>query len=208
MSQVNTKDRIMQAALKLFMEQGYQKTSIARIETEAGLVPRAGAFYRHFDGKQALLMEIAKSSVSETPEDFGLDRLADFGDTRSELVAIARKYEEAMIRQKPFARLIEEIRLLDFGDELQDELNADMMAGLVEWISEKPAAKGLSQKQMAALLISVFGGWLFYIFKVQQDVTLDPLDRDTMLDEWATRWAAMLDAAQRPSSGAKGAGKT
>jgi AcrR family transcriptional regulator len=196
MSKVNTKDRIMQAALKLFMEQGYQSTSIAHIETEAGLVPRAGSFYRHFDSKQELLVEIAKSYVSETPEEFGLDRLSDFGDTRSELVAIALKYEEAMIRQKPFARLIEEIRLLDFGTDLQDELNTNMMVGLVAWISEKPAAKGLSQKQIAALLISVFGGWLFYIYKVQQDVTVDPLDRNTMLDEWATRWASTLDTAR------------
>ena len=61
MPQVNTKDRIVQAALKLFMAQGYQKSSIARIETEAGLVPRAGAFYRHFDSKQTLLVEIAKA---------------------------------------------------------------------------------------------------------------------------------------------------
>ncbi len=68
-------------------------------------------------------MEVAKSYVSETLEGFGLDRLADFGDTRSELVASALKYEEAMIRQKPFARLIEEIRLLDFGADLQDELD-------------------------------------------------------------------------------------
>ncbi|NQV68979.1 MAG: helix-turn-helix transcriptional regulator [Pseudohongiella sp.] len=186
----------MQAALKLFMEQGFQKTSIARIETEAGLVPRAGAFYRHFDGKQALLIEIAKSYVSETPEDFGLDRLADFGDTRSELVAIALKYEEAMIRQKPFARLIEEIRLLDFGADLQGELDADMMVGLAAWISAKPVAKDLSEKQLAALLISVFGGWLFYIFKVQQDAATDLLERDTMLDEWATRWASILDTAR------------
>lgn len=196
MSKVNTKDRIMQAALKLFLERGYQKTSIAGIETEAGLVPRAGAFYRHFDGKQALLVEMAKAFVSETPEDFGFDRLADFGDTRSELVAIALKYEEAMIRQKPFARLIEEIRLLDFGAELQDELDTDMMAGFVVWLSEKPAAKGLSQKQIAALLISVFGGWLFYIHKVQQDANVDALDRDTMLDEWASRWASILDTAK------------
>jgi AcrR family transcriptional regulator len=197
MKKVNTKDRIMQAALKLFLEQGYQKTSIARIETEAGLVSRAGAFYRHFEGKQALLVEIAKASVSDTPEDFGLERLADFGDTRSELVAVALKYEEAMIRQKPFARLIDEIRLLDFGAELQDELDADMLAGLAAWLSEKPAAKGLSQKQIAALLISVFGGWLFYIFKVQQqDAAVNPLDRDTMLGEWATRWASILDSAR------------
>ncbi len=180
----------------MFLEQGYQKTSIAGIETEAGLAPRAGAFYRHFDGKQALLMEIAKAYVSETPEDFGLDRLADFGDTRSELIAIALKYEEAMTRQKPFLRLIEEIRLLDFGTDLQDELDAAMMIGLASWISEKPAAKGLSEKQLAALLINVFGGWLFYIYKVQQNVTTDVLDRDTMLDEWATGWATMLDTAR------------
>jgi AcrR family transcriptional regulator len=194
MSQVNTKDRIMQAALKLFLEKGYQKTSIAAIETEAGLAPRAGAFYRHFDGKQAMLAEIAKATVSETPEDFGLDRLADFGDTRSELVAIALKYEEAMIKQKPFARLIEEIRLLDFGAELQDDLDGNMMAGYVAWLSKKPAAKGMSQKQMAALLISVIGGWIFYIHKVQQAATVELLDRDTMLDDWATRWASILDS--------------
>ena len=194
MAKVNTKDRIMQAALELFLEQGYQKTSIARIETEAGLAPRAGAFYRHFDSKETLLVELARAYVSETPEDFGLDRLAAFGDTRSELVAIALKYEEAMIRQKPFARLIEEIRLLDFGADLQDELNTDMMVGLMAWISDKPAGKDLSDKQAAALLISVFGGWLFYLFKAQQDVTLDPLDRDTMLDGWATLWASILDA--------------
>jgi AcrR family transcriptional regulator len=182
----------MEAALELFMAQGYQKTSIARIETEAGLVPRAGAFYRHFDSKQALLVEVAKSYVSETPEDFGLDRLADFGDTRSELVAIALKYEEAMIRQKPFARLIEEIRLLDFGADLQDELNTEMMVALAAWMRGKPAAQGLSRKQISALVVSVLGGWLYYLSMVRQGMAVDRL-RDTLLDEWATLWASILD---------------
>ena len=195
MSRVNTKDRILQAALKLFMAQGYQKTSIASIETEAGLVPRAGAFYRHFDSKQMLLIEIARSHVSETPEDFGLARLADFGNTRSELIAIALKYEEAMIRQKPFARLIEEIRLLDFGADLQDELDTDMMAALVAWTKGKPAARGMSRKQTSALVISVFGGWLFFLSMAKRDMAMDPL-RDTLLEEWATLWASILDSAR------------
>lgn len=112
-------------------------------------------------------MEIAKAYVSETPEDFGLERLADFGDTRSELVAITLKYEEAMIQQKPFARLIEEIRLLDFGSDLEEKLNADMMVGLAEWISKKPAAEGLSQDQLAALIINVFGVWGLAVLHLQ-----------------------------------------
>ena len=195
MTQVNTKDRIMQAALKLFLEHGYQKTSIARIETEAGLVPRAGAFYRHFESKQALLLEGAKTYVSETPTDFGLDRLADFGDTRAELVAIALKYEAAMIRQKPFARLIEELRLLDDGADLQEELNSDMRDALVAWASGKPATRGLSETQISVLIFSVFGGWLFYMSMAERDTNIATL-RDTMLNEWATLWASILDAPQ------------
>jgi AcrR family transcriptional regulator len=192
MSRVNTKERIMQAALKLFVERGYQKTSIAQIETEAGLVPRAGAFYRHFEGKQSLLAEIAKTYVSETPQQFGLEQLADFGDTRSELIAIALKYEEAMNRQKPFTRLIEEVRLLDFGTDLQEELDTEMMVGLAEWVRGKPAAKHLSTMQISALVISVFGGWLFYLSMVQRGAPVERI-RDALLDEWATRWASMLD---------------
>jgi AcrR family transcriptional regulator len=194
MSRVNTRDRIAQAALKLFMEEGYQKTSIARIETEAGLAPRAGAFYRHFDSKQALLVEVVRAHVSETPESFGLDRLADFGDTRSELVAIALKYEEAMVRQRPYARLIEEVRLLGFGAELQQALDTDMMRGLKAWIRGKRAAEGLDGEQTSALIISVIGGWLFYLSMVRQGASVEGL-RDTLLDEWATRWAGVLDSA-------------
>jgi AcrR family transcriptional regulator len=189
---VNTRERIMQAALKLFRENGYQKTSIGKIETEAGLVPRAGAFYRHFDSKQTLLSEVVKAHVSETPEDFGLDRIADYGDTRAELVAIAQKYEEAMNRQKPYARLIEEVRLLEFGDTLQQELDSSMMEALSDWVRGKPAAKGLSGKRRAALLINVFGGWLFYLVQLRQGAEVEAL-RDTLLNDWASHWAAVLD---------------
>ncbi len=195
MAKVNTRDRILEAALKLFRDHGFQKTSIARIETEAGLAPRAGAFYRHFASKQALLVELARKHVSETPEGFGLDTLADFGDTRSELIAIALKYEEAMVRQKPFARLIDEIRLLEFGADLQQQLDADMMNALAAWIRGKPAANSQTEQQTSALVINVFGSWLYYLSLVQRDESVGRL-RDILLDDWATRWASVLDTAR------------
>jgi hypothetical protein len=102
-----------------------------------------------------------------------------------------------MIRQKPYARLIEEVRLLDFGADLQDELDADMMVGLEAWIKGKPAAKALSRKQRAGLIINVLGGWLFYLSMVERGTTVLPL-RDTLLDQWATLWASILNTARRP----------
>lgn len=195
MPRANTRDRIREAALRLFLADGYQKTSIARIETEAGLAPRAGAFYRHFESKEALLTDLARSArLAESPEEFGLGELAAFGDTRSELVAIALKYEEASKRTRPFTRLIDEIRVLKVGHELESELNEAMATALAAWLQTKPAGAGLSPARLSALVFNVFGGWLFYLTKVEQGVALDPVDRDVLLDEWATRWAEILDA--------------
>ena len=189
----NTRDRILDAALELFLERGYQGTSIARIETKAGLVPRAGAFYRHFDSKRTVFVELAKARVSESPEEFGLGSLADFGDTRAELVAIALKYEEATARQEPFEKLIVEMRDLDFGDELQTEIDRAMIDGLAGWLRNKNAAAELNDTELTTLLFSVLGGWLYYLSMVRKGSPVRDL-RDALLDDWASRWATILDA--------------
>lgn len=117
MNYVNTRGRIKAAALPLFAKDGFAGTSIAAIETAAGLAPRAGAFYRHFPGKEALM----------------------------------------------------------------------------EWVATKAAARGLDTERLAALTLNVFGSWLYYLTKRQQGVDLAVLDRDTVLEDWATRWSNMLD---------------
>ena len=60
--------------------------------------------------------------------------------------------------------------------------------------SPKPAAVDMSASRRAALVISVFGSWLFYLAQVRKGADLSGL-RDTLLEEWATRWAAELDSA-------------
>ena len=68
-----------------------------------------------------------------------------------------------------------------------------MAAALVAWIRDKPAADGLSEEQLVVLVITVFGGWLFYLSLIERGVSAGPLDRDTMLSEWASLWASFLD---------------
>ncbi|HSM29374.1 MAG TPA: helix-turn-helix domain-containing protein [Woeseiaceae bacterium] len=193
MSRVNTRERIKAAALPLFAERGFAGTSIAAIETAAGLAPRAGAFYRHFESKEALFEELARERITETPGEFDFEGLKAFGDTRAELVALARRFEIAAERQRPYLRLIEESRVTESGRSFEQGANDAMLRALMDWVATKTAAEGLDTGRLAALTMNVFGSWLFYLTKRQQGVELAALDRDTLLEDWATRWSGTLD---------------
>ena len=194
MSSVNTRERIKAAALPLFAERGFAATSIAAIESAAGLAPRAGAFYRHFPSKEALFEELAREHITETPDEFDFEGLEGFGDTRAELVALARRFELAAERQRPYLRVIEEIRLTPAGRAFEQQANDAMLQALMEWVARKPAAAGLGKARLAALTLDVFGSWLFYLGKRQQGIELDAVSRDVLLDDWANRWSGSLDS--------------
>ena len=195
MQRVNTRERIKAAALPLFAERGFAGTSIAAIESAAGLAPRAGAFYRHFESKEALFEELAAERVTETPDEFDFEGLRAFGDTRAELVALARRFEVAAERQKPYLRLIEEARLTAAGRTFEQRANEAMLDALMGWVGGKPAARGLDPAGLAALTIEIFGSWLFYLSKRQQGIELAALDRGTLLEDWTGRWSGLLDRA-------------
>ena len=194
MSRVNTRDRIKEAALPLFAQRGFAATSIAAIETAAGLAPRAGAFYRHFPSKEALFEELARERITETPDEFDFEGLRAFGDTRAELLSLARRFEIAAERQQPYLRLIEEIRMTASGRSFERQANDAMLRALMDWVAAKPAAGALQPARLAALTLEVFSGWLFYLSKRQQGIDLALLDRDTLLEDSATRWSGVLDA--------------
>lgn len=196
MTRVNTtRERIKAAALNLFAEQGYAGTSIAAIETAAGLAPRAGAFYRHFPGKQALFEELARERITETPDEFDFDGLKAFGDTRAELISLARQFETAAERQRPFLRLIGEIRLTESGRSFEQEANEAMLQALMNWVATKPAGEKLDSEDLAALTMNVFGSWLYYLTKRQQGIDLVSVDRGSLLENWAGTWSAILDVS-------------
>jgi AcrR family transcriptional regulator len=64
-----TRTHILQAAQKLFAQNGYDATGVAEICTAAGV--SKGAFYHHFPTKQVLFLELLKNWLS------GLDTLMD-----------------------------------------------------------------------------------------------------------------------------------
>jgi AcrR family transcriptional regulator len=188
----DTRTRIREAALTLFVEKGYGNTSIADIERAAGLAPRTGGFYRHFPSKADLAVEIGETSIIETRQELGLDVLP-LGDTRAELVLIAKGYLQAFQRQAPLAGLIAEVRHLEKIRKLEDRVNRDLLEALTGWLAGKPFARGKSEAALVALALSIFGGWIFYLTKRGSAAAPVELTDSFMTDEWADLWTGILE---------------
>ena len=91
-----TRDRLVDAAIAVFVEQGFGQASVTEIAERAGI--SGPAVYKHFDGKADLLIEAARRSLDSsfaadlspaprTPVDIALQWLSDdFAPTRRLLV--------------------------------------------------------------------------------------------------------------------------
>lgn len=69
-----TRERILDEALRLFAERGYERTSVGDIQEAAGLAFGSGALYKHFPSKQAVL-------------EAGLERFIERSDREQEAFA-------------------------------------------------------------------------------------------------------------------------
>jgi AcrR family transcriptional regulator len=78
----NTRERILVASLELFLERGFDGTTISDIERAVGLAAGTGSFYRHFPSKEEVFVASVERSATEYIEEFlgmlgELDRIDD-----------------------------------------------------------------------------------------------------------------------------------
>lgn len=188
-----TRESLIEAGARLFAKVGYQRTSIGAIEEEAGLSPRAGGFYRHFKSKEELLLELANLKL-ETPAKLGLDQILPLGNTRAELIYIARAYDRLNRAGGPLARTIHaEAGRIPRLAKLLQSANSELFTGLIDWLLHKPCAKSLTPPQIGELVFIIFGGWLFFIGRQDQIIGAAQPNPEALLSNWATHWADYLD---------------
>ena len=72
MKQEDTKQKILDKALELFSEYGYDSVSVGQIAQAVGI--KAPSLYNHFPGKQAIFDAIVESTAARYAE--GTDRLS------------------------------------------------------------------------------------------------------------------------------------
>jgi AcrR family transcriptional regulator len=103
----STRERLLRSAIRLFAENGFAGTTVGDIERDAGLTPRGGGFYRHFESKEDVLTAAVDAQISQSDETQAALSLLPFSDLRSELTIVCRWLLGAIDGQRHLLQVVE-----------------------------------------------------------------------------------------------------
>jgi AcrR family transcriptional regulator len=152
----STPDRLMDAALKLFAEQGSKATTVGAIESEAGMAPRSGALYQHFKGKQELLEAALDRELAGMDELTHAIAMFPLGDLRAELTMLARWNLASLDQRAALTRFVRrEADLLPqrLRSKLYDRLVAKPYAEIVAWLDSRFREAGIEPPDLDVLAL-------------------------------------------------------
>jgi AcrR family transcriptional regulator len=109
-----TRQRLIEAGMRLFAERGFRATAVGDIEAAVGLQPRRGALYKHFPSKLALLEAGVQMHLDRTAAgaaEIGEIDLGALGSDREQLrivvLEIGRWFLTEMDSMKDLTRVLE-----------------------------------------------------------------------------------------------------
>jgi AcrR family transcriptional regulator len=158
--QPDARGRLEQAALELYLESGFDQTTVAEIATRAGLTERT--FYRYFSDKRevlfsgaAMLQELLVASVSDAPAGLApIDVVAHALDAAGQLLgtrpAWSRQRQE-VIMANPELQERELIKMAALAGAIAEGLRA---RGVGEPTASLTAESGIAVFKVA------FGQWV------------------------------------------------
>ncbi|MFV9506239.1 MAG: TetR/AcrR family transcriptional regulator [Oscillochloridaceae bacterium umkhey_bin13] len=157
-----SRERIVEAALQLFAEHGYERTSVKQIAATAGVAQ--GLLYSHFVSKEALLRAIFEQSVADVQESFARAAAGQGSPVERQVRAAFAVLQE----REAFWRLSYGVRLqrsvvAALGNDLHDwtaQIRTQLEAAFHERGSSSPSVE-------AAVLFALIDG-------VAQHYLLDP----------------------------------
>lgn len=147
-----TRERILDSALRLFADRGYEATSIGEIEIDAGLAPRSGGLYKHFPSKRALIDAALAERFGQMDVIDERVELIPPGDLRGELELLARLALDELESEHELCRLV-----MKEGERFPELADA-FHAGIVErghriasaWLANRSAALELELADIEA----------------------------------------------------------
>ncbi len=181
-----TRERIIDQAMHLFSQHGYAATSVAKIESAAGLTPGAGGLYHHFNSKEAVLaagIERQLARLDALREIRGV--LTPLGDVKAELILIARYILTELDSESELLRILasEARNRPQMLTTAVDQLVHSTFEGFATWITERsePSIPNADARAIAAV-----GLGSLLSSRLLRDVLGIPaqVDDETLVDTW------------------------
>jgi AcrR family transcriptional regulator len=190
-----TRERIVEEAMRLFSENGYAATSIAKIEAAAGLTPGAGGIYHHFASKEAVLAAGIERQLGRLGALREIRQiLGSLGDVKAELTLTARYALAELDSEAEMLRILAS----DARNRPQiltsavDELVSSTFAGFAAWIRERSDRPMAEEEAMA---IATVGLGSLLSSRLLRDVLGVPaqVDDGALVDTWVGLMIAALN---------------
>lgn len=193
-----TSARILDVALGLFAERGYSGTTVGDIEAAAGLAPRSGALYQHFEGKEEVLRACVEKHVEELARMQDAMEMLPLGDLRAELLLMGRWNLADLARRQPLYRFLwkEGDRFPDLRDRLGEAFVEKPLRRVAEWLRQRAAEAGVPEPDCEALTLVIVQSMAAYrsLESLYGHPPLD-VDEERFLDAWVEVCLAIVERA-------------
>jgi AcrR family transcriptional regulator len=193
----STRERLVRAAMRLFAERGYGRTTMGDIEAAAGFTRRGGTVYHYFPSKEAVLEAALEEHTHAVADVGGLARLLPLPDRQSELLLLGKWLLGELDREHDLVRVLEKE-----GDQLaevRDRLTRELVDSGYRWTAEYgrtllPDEHGWDLEALAVLLV----GALVNYRRTQWTFGRAPLklSEDRLLAAWTVVASVLIEAAR------------
>ena len=151
----DTKERILEAALEMFSQNGYAGTNIRELSASLGLV-KSGV-YKHFESKEAIWNALLDKMIAYYAERFGsAEHLPPVPDSQEELVSLTMRMVNFTVHDERIIMTRKVLTLEQFRDVRARELaTKHFLTGLTEmftYVFTGMMDKGLLRKDDPKML--------------------------------------------------------
>jgi AcrR family transcriptional regulator len=177
----SSRDRILQAAQRLFARQGFDGTTTRDLAQAAGVAE--GTLFRHFANKKAILIEVATQGWVEILTDL-LTELSEMGSYK----AVAQVMHRRMWNFQKNADLMRVCFMeAQFHPELRDRVQSEVigkMTDVAEAFFETAMERGIYRPMNPRIVAQVFLG-MFAISGFSHNTLMEPNASPQQMQEMA-----------------------
>ena len=159
MEKMTTKDRILDSALTLFSEKGYDGVGVDLIAEKAGI--KGPSLYKHFKGKEDILDSLIEKVETHYRDNFGsVINPGKIPETMDELITLSLKRIEFTIHDPMIKKVRRMLAMEQFRNSriavLTTKYNIDIVQGIYHKIFQTMMENGIMRQSDPALLAMSF----------------------------------------------------